>query len=94
MRYSAAIDGMFATPGRRQADVAPARLTPLQAHFLAQFAHMQMVRQIAAGRDNADLQRLVERVSFARYRDCIEQGVAEGARAIMDHVHSGAWARE
>ncbi len=92
MSYSPAIDGMFWSPERRQpgvSDPAPAseaEFTPLQEHVLTQFAYIQLMRHVAAKHGDAELEGIVERVSFVRYQECMEQGLAEGARAIMRQI--------
>ncbi len=82
-----------AAPTRRRRatpkEAAPPRLwLPLQVHYLDRLKQLAEQRRVYDANPERDkmLGRVIDRAIYATYNACVENGVGEDAKAILDTV--------
>lgn len=66
------------------------RFTGLQLHFIRRLSRLVQLRQQQAGHLNPEGLKLLDRVIFSVYCDCLDQGVGDVAQAIIHQMTSSA----
>lgn len=62
------------------------RYSSLQIFFLRRLSRLLQVRQQQAGQLNSDGLRLLDRVIFSTYCDCVDQGLGQEAQRVVQRL--------